>query len=129
MAISPMLLALSMELALKAWIIFDGTKKDVPKEHDLSKLFSYISLATQDCLKARYDREIAPRHPSFFYLDNGLERTLENARLAFVQWRYVHELERGRFDVSAFIETIEMILSEFEGRIVVVKHTPLFSRL
>lgn len=127
--ISPMLLALSMELALKAWIIYDGTKKDVPRVHDLSKLFSFISLATQECLKARYDREIAPHHPSFFYSDNGLERTLKNARLAFVQWRYVHELERGRFEESLFIETIEMILSEFESRIVVVKHPPLFSRL
>lgn len=129
MAISPMLLALSMELALKAWIIFDGTKKDVPREHDLSKLFSFISLSTQECLKARYDREIAPLHPNFFYLDNGLERTLENARLAFVQWRYVHELERGRFEESLFVETIEMILSEFESRIVVLKHSPLFSGL
>ncbi|MEM5474600.1 hypothetical protein WNZ14_22985 [Hoeflea sp. AS60] len=127
-SISPMLLALSMELAMKAWVVYDGTKNDVPREHDLSKLFSYTSLATQECLKARYDREIAPRHPSFIYLDDGLERTLENARNAFVQWRYVHELERAHFDVSVFIETIEMILSEFESRIVVVKHAPPLSR-
>jgi hypothetical protein len=125
MAISPMLLALSMELALKAWIVYDGTKKDVPREHDLSILFSFISLATQECLNARYNREIAPHHPNPFYLDNGLERTLENARLAFIQWRYVHELDRGRFEVGLFIETIEMILSEFENRFVVVKHPRL----
>lgn len=129
MGISPMLLALSMELALKAWIVYDGSKQDVPKTHDLSTLFSYISSTTQERLKARYDREIAPRHPSFINLDDGLERILENARQAFVQWRYVHELDIASFDVSVFIETVEMVLSEFESIIVVVKHMPPLSRL
>lgn len=127
--IPPMLLALSMELALKAWIVYDGTKQDVPRTHDLLKLFSYSSSVTQERLKARYDREIAPHHPSFHYLDDGLEHILEHARNAFVQWRYVHEIDRAYFNVIVIIETIEMVLSEFESRIVMVKPMPPLSRL
>lgn len=124
-----MFLALSMELALKAWIVRDGTRSAVPKSHDLSKLFAYISLNTRERLKARYDRDIVPRHPDFFYLDAGLERTLENARDAFVKWRYMHELKIARFDVSVFTETVEMILAEFESGIVVRNYRPPFARL
>lgn len=126
--ISPMLLALSMEFALKAWIVYDQKKPNVPRDHDLSKLFSCTSLATQERLKARYDKEIAPRHPSPFHKDNGLERILKDARKAFVYWRYAYELDNACFDVGLFIETIKMVLSEFESRIVVVKSMPPLSR-
>tara|TARA_R110000751_G_scaffold272764_1_gene373002 strand:- start:27796 stop:28332 length:537 start_codon:yes stop_codon:yes gene_type:complete len=127
--ISPMLLALSMELALKAWIVYDGTKPNVPRDHDLSELFSYTSSATQERLKARYDIEISPRHPSPFPKDNGLEHILKDARKAFVDWRYAYELDNARFDVGVFKETIELVLSEFESEIIVVKHMPPLSRL
>lgn len=127
--IQPMLLALSMELALKAWIVYENTKKDVPRSHDLWKLFSYTSAATQEQLKKRYEREIAPGHPNIFSTDYGLEHVLENACGAFVQWRYSFELETARFDTGLFTETVEMILSEFESRIVVVKQPPPFSCL
>ena len=129
MSIEPMLLALSMELALKAWIVYDGTKKDAPYAHDLWKLFSNTSAATQERLKKRYEMEIAPVHPNIFFSDYGLEHVLKNARNAFVQWRYSYELDRARFDHGLFTETVEMILSEFESRIVVEKQPPPFSHL
>jgi hypothetical protein len=37
--VEPMLLALSMELALKAWFVFDHDNPNVLKSHDLTKLF------------------------------------------------------------------------------------------
>lgn len=55
-------------------------------------------------------------------LFNELERVLENAREAFIQWRYIYELDRAQFDEGVFKETVEMILAEFESRIMVVKH-------
>lgn len=127
MSIQPMLLALSMEMALKAWIVFDAGKNDVPKDHDLWNLFSYMSVDTQERLKTRYERELAPRHPNVFFSDYGLERVLDDARRAFIQWRYAYELDKARFDHSRFIETIEMMLSEFESRIV-VERAPSLSR-
>ncbi|TGD42260.1 hypothetical protein EEB11_14990 [Pseudotabrizicola sediminis] len=47
MGIAPMLLVLSMELAMKAWITRDQTMKSVPKSHDLLALFRKTSTATQ----------------------------------------------------------------------------------
>lgn len=38
MAITPMLLALSTELALKAWLVREGKQRSIPRTHDLSKL-------------------------------------------------------------------------------------------
>lgn len=127
MRISPMLLALSMELALKAWIAFDFRDQDIPKEHDLIKLFSCLSPSARERLKSRYDEEILPHRGSLFYTDDGLERVLANARNAFTEWRYVHELDRAHFESGGFEETIEMVLSEFERCFVVRKYPPLFS--
>jgi len=123
--IAPMLLALSMEYALKAWFVLDEPKLDIPKTHDLLKLFSRLSPSTQVRLKSKYDATILPHRSSLFYSDDGLERVLTNARNAFIEWRYIHELDRARFDHGVFEETIEMVVNEFESSIV-VKTPPTF---
>ncbi|TGD42259.1 hypothetical protein EEB11_14985 [Pseudotabrizicola sediminis] len=52
------------------------------------------------------------------------EDLLDSARHAFVQWRYIHELETARFSTIKFIAAIHMILAEFESGIVVTRYRP-----
>lgn len=127
MGIAPMLLALSMELALKAWITKDQTMKSVPKSHDLLALFHKTAPVTQQRLIAGYERVCLHPDPIGLPMQCGFEDLLETARHAFVQWRYMHELETARFSTSKFSAAINMILSEFEIGIVVRKYTPPLS--
>jgi hypothetical protein len=124
MGIAPMLLALSMELALKAWIVRDQTIKSVPKSHDLLALFRKTSPATQQRLIAGYERECVFPSQIGLMMQCGFEYLLESARHAFVQWRYMHELQTARFNTSEFIAAIQMTLAEFESEIVVRKYRP-----
>lgn len=120
--IAPMLLALSMELALKAWIVRDQTLKSVPKSHDLLLLFQKTSLGTQERLTARFRQDCWRPDPHGMLMQVELEDLLESARQAFVQWRYMHELETARFSTSEFSAAIHMTLAEFESGIVVTKY-------
>jgi hypothetical protein len=45
--VEPMLLALSMELALKAWFVFDYDDPKFTKSHDLIKLFDRLKRKRQ----------------------------------------------------------------------------------
>lgn len=124
--IPPMLLALSMELVLKGWIVLDRRTTDIPKEHDLVRLFSRLSPERQDFLKSRYDEATGWRRHTLLFNNYGLEDVLESARHEFVEWRYSHEMESGGFNISEFEEAVELLISEFEKSFVVRKHPRLF---
>lgn len=51
--VEPMLLALSMEFALKAWFVWDHNTLKTKRTHDLLKLFELLNATT----KERLDRE------------------------------------------------------------------------
>lgn len=115
--VEPMLLALAMELALKAWFVFDHDKSKTPKSHDLLKLFEDLKPESQERLDAEFKRSVVPYHPNFFYVDYSIRDILHQHKDAFVDWRYLHEAAKSmRFDQSAFEATLEMVLGEFEKR-------------
>ncbi len=115
--VEPMLLALSMELALKAWLVFDRDDPTVIKSHDLAELFDALLPESQKRLNEEFKRSVRPHHPNIFYTDGGIRDILSQHKDAFIGWRYLHEAkETMRFDQSAFEATLEMVLREFRKR-------------
>lgn len=127
--IDPMLLALSMELALKAWFMFDFDTAEVKKTHNLRKLFRALKPESQKKLNAEFQNAIAPGHfPQIFYGELGIQDFLEHHADAFVDWRYLHEATQLNFNTGAFIATLEMVLREFRKRYRDVRVTPTLGR-
>ena len=124
--IEPMLLALSMELALKAWFVFDYDTPEVKRSHNLSKLFARLKPESQNKLDSEFRRSVAPRHPNFFSIDYGIRDVLEHHKYAFIDWRYMHEAKSMSFNNSTFIATLEMVLSEFKKRYRTEKVPPIW---
>lgn len=130
--INPMLLALSMELALKAWFVFDYNKPEAKRGHNLSKLFGELTQESQNKLDMEFRRSIAPIHLNFFGQEYGIKGILTDHENAFVDWRYLHETISPKSDIgktigfheSAFVATLEMVLSEFRKRYRVEKVSP-----
>jgi len=116
MAIDPMLLALSMELALKAWFVFDHDTTKVIRTHNLPKLFAGLKPESQDKLDFEFKQSVAPLHPNIFYFDYGIRNVLLQHADAFTDWRYVYEPKNMRFERVVFIATLEMLLGEFRKR-------------
>lgn len=116
--VEPMLLALAMELALKAWFVWDYDRKDPIKTHDLAKLYHALPEASQEKLNPEFKKRVAPLHPWSAWMDYSMRDILEHHANAFVEWRYLHEdREDGiSFDFTTFIATLELILDEFEQR-------------
>lgn len=125
MGVEPMLLALAMELALKAWFVFDFDNPKHSKSHDLSKLFGRLKSKSQETLDQEFKRCVAPHHPNIFYVDYGIEHVLYQHKDAFVDWRYMHEPKSTMFDRGAFEATLEMVLREFDKRYYTVPASPL----
>ncbi len=124
--VEPMLLALSMELALKAWFVFDHDDPDFIRSHNLMKLFDGLKPESQQKLDVEYKSSVAPHHPSDFYIDHGIRDILDQHQDAFTDWRYLHEAEKSMmFDQSAFEATLEMVLQEFKKRYRVVHRSPM----
>ncbi|OWV77174.1 hypothetical protein ATY76_04305 [Rhizobium sp. R339] len=125
--VEPMLLALSMELALKAWFVFDYDDPEVAKSHNLIKLFDRLKPESREKLDAEFRRSVAPYHPSGFYVDYSIRHVLEQHQDAFIDWRYLHETKKSMmFDQSAFEATLEMVLREFEKRYRIEPVKPLW---
>ena len=115
--VEPMLLALSMELALKAWFVFDFDDPNVIKTHNLITLFDGLKPESQQKLDAEFRRSVAPHHPNGFFTDYGIRHILHPHQNAFVDWRYLHEAEKSMmFDQRAFEATLEMVIRQFETR-------------
>lgn len=124
--VEPMLLALSMELALKAWFVFDHDDPNVVKSHDLTKLFDALLPESQQRLDDEFKRSVNPRHPSVLFIDYGIRDILSQHKDAFVDWRYLHEAKKTMmFDQSVFEATLEMVLREFRKRYRVEPAKPL----
>src|SRR3569623_220973 len=86
--VEPILLALAMELALKAWLVFDTDDPKVPRTHDLMALFKRLNPESQEKLDAEFKRSVAPFHPNGFFVDYGIRDILFQHKDAFVDWRY-----------------------------------------
>ncbi|MBB6469511.1 hypothetical protein HNQ96_005401 [Aminobacter lissarensis] len=115
--VEPMLLALAMELALKAWFVFDHDDPKAARSHDLIKLFDALLPESQEKLDAEFKRSVAPCHPNFFYVGYSIRHILYQHKDAFIDWRYLHEANKSMmFDQAAFEATLEMVLREFEKR-------------
>lgn len=115
--VEPMLLALSMELALKAWFVFDYDDPKIAKSHNLIKLFESLKPESQEKLDMEFKRSVVPYHPNGFFMDYSIRHILYQHKDAFIDWRYLHEANKTMmFNQSAFEATLEMVLREFEKR-------------
>ena len=115
--IKPMLLALSMELALKAWYAFENDCVSPVKTHYLTKLFKKLKIETQEQLDKEFKKTADAIYPSIFEKDHNIRDFLEQHADAFIKWRYLHEYKGPQpmtFNTSLFIATVEMILREFK---------------
>lgn len=124
MGVEPMLFALAMELALKAWFVFDFDDPKHSKSHDLSKLFDQLKLDSQEKLDREFKRSVAPYHPNMFYVDYGIRHVLYQHKNAFVDWRYMHEPKSTMFERGAFEATLDMVIREFDKRYYTVLADP-----
>lgn len=125
--VEPMLLALSMELALKAWFVFDHDNPNVVKSHNLMKLFDSLKPESQEQLDAEFKRPVVPYHPNGFYMDYSIRHILYQHQDAFTDWRYLHEAKKSMmFDQGAFEATLEMVLRMFEKRYRIERVKPLW---
>lgn len=122
--VEPMLLALSMELALKAWFVFDFDDPKHSKSHDLSKLFLRLKPESQKELDEEFKRSVALHHPNIFHVDYGIEHLLYQHKDAFVDWRYMHEPKSTMFEHGAFEATLEMVLNAFDKRYYTLSAAP-----
>lgn len=113
--IEPMLLALAMELALKAWYVWDHDRHDPIRSHDLLRLYEALSDKSKEKLNARYKEEVAPYQPWGKVMDYNITDLLASHKDAFIKWRYIHEPRDGvtSFDHVTFVATLELILEEF----------------
>lgn len=113
--VEPMLLALSMELALKAWYVFDHDSVPRRWTHDLAELFDSLTEGSWHKLDSVFKASIVPFYPNFLFADYGIRHLLLQHNDAFVRWRYLHEGKPPRaFDQGVFEATLEMVVVEFE---------------
>jgi hypothetical protein len=113
--VEPILLALSMEFALKAWFVWDHNSLKTKRTHDLLKLFELLGEASKERLDREFRKNVAPHHPDFFVSNYGIKDVLYQHANAFVEWRYIHEKrEHGiSFNFTTFVATLELVLDEF----------------
>lgn len=113
--VEPMLLALSMEFALKAWFVWDHNTLKTKRTHDLLKLFELLGDTSKERLDREFRKSVAPHHRNCFVPDYGIRDVLYQHANAFVEWRYIHEKrEHGiSFNFTTFVATLEMVLGEF----------------
>lgn len=116
MGIDPMLLGLSMELALKAWYVFDHNKTEGMRVHHLPDLFAKLKTESQEKLDSEFKHSVAPRHPNILHINYGIRNVFEQHKNAFVNWRYIYESKNMNFEQSVFTATLEMMLREFKTR-------------
>lgn len=115
--VEPMLLALAMEFALKAWWVFDHDDSKVPKTHNLLTIFKKLTSESQEKLAKAYQRDVAPYHPDFGFLPFEIRDILDQHANAFIEWRYIHERSKAMsFETTHFVDTLESVLREFRKR-------------
>ena len=122
MGIEPMLLALAMEFALKAWFVFDFNDPNPTKTHNLLTLFDKLSPHSQSHLEKEYQQRVALVYSDPFLGKPSIKALLRQHANAFTEWRYIHERKKPMsFEVAHFIATLELVLDEFHKRYRVVR--------
>lgn len=114
--IDPMLLALAMELALKAWITLDQGTKTI-REHNLSRLFSMLKPEQRREIENDLRTSCPWYNPSpLDPLGMDVASILNHHADAFVKWRYMHEMTHGSFSISDMGNVLESVLRLFRAR-------------
>ena len=94
------LAALALEIVLKCLYLLDLGSEEIPKTHDLSKLFCALRSETQtlltsefeQCLRDRDMRDVAAiEAKSGICVPRDLLGTLQHAERVFVECRYIYE--------------------------------------
>lgn len=109
----PVLLTFAMELALKAWWAKENKDRDIPKTHDLLKLFDGLNEETRTGLESAHPEIPSPTR-GFKPIRPGLRSMLASNSAAFVEWRYLHEHSRARFPHGEFDEALSSVIREFD---------------
>jgi len=109
----PVLLTFAMELALKAWWAKENMGSEVPKTHDLLKLFDGLNEDTRTRLEIAHP-EIPHPYRGFSPIRVSLRSMLDSSSDAFVEWRYLHELSSARFPIGEFNEALSSVIGEFD---------------
>jgi hypothetical protein len=110
---APVLLTFAMELALKAWWARENKDSDVPKSHDLLKLFDGLNEDTRTRLESAHPEVPHPLR-GFPPIRPGLRSMLDSNSTAFVEWRYLHERSGARFPDGEFDEALSSVIGEFD---------------
>ena len=110
----PVLLALAMEIVLKAWQCLERNGKP-DKSHDLLKLFDGLEDKTQARLEARMPDVLDPyfgsKSPPVM---PGLRKTLSYHNDAFERWRYSYEVRSAYFETPRFKEALAAVIEVYE---------------
>ncbi len=109
----PVLLALSMEMALKAWWAREIKDNAVPKTHDLLELFDGLPEQTRIRLENSHPALPNPDHPQLQPLRQGLRSLLASNREKFVEWRYPYEILHSSFPIGEFKAALSSVIDEF----------------
>ena len=109
----PVLLALSMEVALKAWWVREVKDKELPKTHDLLKLFDGLPEQTRIRLENSHPVLLNPDHPKLPPFRQGLRSLLASNSAKFVEWRYPHEILHSSFPNGEFKAALSSVIDEF----------------
>jgi hypothetical protein len=113
--IDPMLLALAMELALKAWITLDQGTKAI-RHHNLAKLFGMLRPEQREKIESEFRAAYPWYKPSYFdHVGTDVASILEHHADAFVTWRYMHEIEQASFSLSDVENVLETVLRLFRA--------------
>ena len=103
---APILQALGIEIALKAWICRES-KGSYPNDHDLLCLFERLDRKTQDLLEEAWQQgrgagtvddpiHELPAPMRLIRRPSSLREVLDEHRRVFVSWRYLHEIPDER---------------------------------
>ena len=110
----PILMALAMEIALKAWQCRERNGKP-HRSHNLLELFDGLEEKTQARLEARMpdvlDPYLGSRSPPVM---PGLRKTLSYHSDAFERWRYVYEVRAAYFETPRFKEALTAVIEVYE---------------
>ena len=118
---APILLALGIEIALKAWIC-RNLKGSRPKGHDLLCLFDRLDRKTQNLLEEAWQQgrgagtpddpiHELPAPTRLIRRLSSLREVLEEHRRVFVSWRYLHEIPNARAG-SGILDRVLTVLIE-----------------
>lgn len=132
---APILWALGIEIALKAWICRE-TNCNRPMGHDLLCLFERLDHKTQELLEDAWQRGrgtgtvddpiqelVAPRHlmeprtkkDLLFPRLSNLREVLEEHRKLFVNWRYLHEMSRESCDPGVLNKVLQVLVDTYRN--------------